>query len=116
MNAGTRLLEHKCWNTTAGTRMMEHECWNMTAGTRMLEHDCWNTNAGTQCWNTALHDEACVEEASKEPVQKIRDNAGMRKAKERMKERETTVGVEKSRKTFSLKLDWQLRQEEHSVA
>jgi hypothetical protein len=60
---------------------------------------------------------ACVEEASKEPVQKIRENAGMRKAEEkRMKERETTVGVEKSRKTFSLKLDWQLRQEEHSVA
>ena len=63
-----------------------------------------------------MHDVACVEEASKEPVQKIRENAGMRKAEERMKERETTVGVEKSRKTFSLKLDWQLRQEEHSVA
>jgi hypothetical protein len=81
----------------------------------MLEHRCWNTNEH-RCWNTALHDEACVEEASKEPVQKIRENAGMRKAEERMKERETTVGVEKSRKTFSLKLDWQLRQEEHSVA
>jgi hypothetical protein len=40
----------------------------------------------------------------------------MRKAEERMKERETAVGVEKSRKTFSLKLDWQLRQEERSVA
>jgi hypothetical protein len=38
------------------------------------------------------------------------------KSRKRMKERETTVGVEKSRKTFSLKLDWQLRQEEHSVA
>jgi hypothetical protein len=106
------MLEHDCWNTNAGTRMLEHDCWNTnaentTAGTRMLEHECWNT---------ALHDEACVEEASKEPVQKIRDNAGMRKAEERMKERETTVGVEKSRKTFSLKLDWQLRQEEHSVA
>jgi hypothetical protein len=73
----------------------------------MLEHECWNT---------ALHDVACVEEASKEPVQKIRENAGMRKAEERMKERETTVGIEKSRKTFSLKLDWQLRQEEQSVA
>jgi hypothetical protein len=32
---------------TAGTRMLEHDCWNTTAGTRMLEHDCWNTNAGT---------------------------------------------------------------------
>jgi hypothetical protein len=32
------------------------------------------------------------------------------------RKRETAVGVEKSRKTFSLKLDWQLRQEEHSVA
>jgi hypothetical protein len=112
MTAGTRMLEHDCWNMTAGTRLLEHECWNT---------NCWNTTAGTRmlehrCWNTALHDEACVEEASKEPVQKIRDNAGMRKAEERMKERETTVGVEKSRKTFSLKLDWQLRQEEHSVA
>jgi hypothetical protein len=100
------MLEHECWNTTAGTQMLKHDCWNTNAGTRMLEHN----------WNTTLHDEACVEEASKEPVQKIRDNAGMRKAEERMKERETTVGVEKSRKTFSLKLDWQLRQEEHNVA
>jgi hypothetical protein len=33
-----------------------------------------------------------------------------------VKERETAVGVEKSGRTFSLKLDWQLRQEEHSVA
>jgi hypothetical protein len=40
----------------------------------MMEHECWNT---------ALHDEACIEEASKEPVQKIRDNTGMRKAEER---------------------------------
>jgi hypothetical protein len=115
------MLEHRCWNTNdtdAGTRMLEHRCWNTNdtdAGTRMLEHRCWNTNEH-RCWNTALHDVACVEEASKEPVQKIRENAGMRKAEERMKERETTVGVEKSRKTFSLKLDWQLRQEEHSVA
>jgi hypothetical protein len=63
-----------------------------------------------------LHDVTCVEEACKEPVQKIRENAGMRKAEERMKERETAVGVEKSGRTFSLKLDWQLRKEEHSVA
>jgi hypothetical protein len=97
------MLEHECWNT---------ECWNTNAGTQMLEHEMLEH----RCWNTALHDVACVEEASKEPVQKIRENAGMRKAEERMKERETTVGVEKSRKTFSLKLDWQLRQEEHSVA
>jgi hypothetical protein len=48
-------------------------------------------------------------------VQKIRENAGMRKAEERMKERETAVGVEKSGRTFSLKLDWQLRQEEQSI-
>jgi hypothetical protein len=53
-----------------------------------------------------LHDVACVEEACKEPVQKIRENVGMRKAEERMKERETAVRVEKSRRTFSLKLDW----------
>jgi hypothetical protein len=33
---------------------------------------------------------ACVKEACKEAVQKIKENAGMRKA-----ERETTVGVEK---------------------
>jgi hypothetical protein len=38
---------------------------------------------------------ACVKEACKEAVQKIKENAGMRKAEERMKERETTVGVEK---------------------
>jgi hypothetical protein len=38
---------------------------------------------------------ACVEEACKEPVQKIRENVGTRKAEERMKERETVVGVEK---------------------
>jgi hypothetical protein len=42
-----------------------------------------------------LHDVACVEEACKESVQKIKENVGMRKAEERMKERETVVGVEK---------------------
>jgi hypothetical protein len=36
---------------------------------------------------------ACVEEACKELVQKIRENDGMRKVEERMKERETAVGV-----------------------
>jgi hypothetical protein len=36
---------------------------------------------------------ACVEEACKEPVQKIRENAGMRKAEERLN-KETVVGVE----------------------
>jgi hypothetical protein len=40
----------------------------------------------------------------------------MRKAEERMKDKETAVEVEKSGRTFSLKLDWQLRQEEHNVA
>jgi hypothetical protein len=30
--------------------------------------------------------------------------------------RETAVGVKKIRKTFSLKLDWQLRQRLHEVA
>jgi hypothetical protein len=24
-NAGTRMLEHECWNTNAGTQMLEHE-------------------------------------------------------------------------------------------
>jgi hypothetical protein len=38
---------------------------------------------------------ACVKEACKEAVQKIKENVGMRKAEERMKERETAVGVEK---------------------
>jgi hypothetical protein len=45
---------------------------------------------------------ACVEEACKEPVQKIRENAGMRKAEERMKERETAVGVEKSKENLCM--------------
>jgi len=35
-----------------------------------------------RCWNTALDDVARIEEASKEPVQKIRENAGIRKAEE----------------------------------
>jgi hypothetical protein len=47
----------------------------MNAGTRLLER---------RCWNTTLDDVACVEEASKEPVQKIRENAGMRKTEERI--------------------------------
>jgi hypothetical protein len=68
-----------------------------------------------RCWNTALHEVACVEEASKEPVQKIKDKAGMRKAEERIKEKETAVGVKKSRKTFSLKIDWKLIQRLHEV-
>jgi hypothetical protein len=60
---------------------------------------------------------ARIEEASKEPFQKIRENAGIRKAEERINEKkETTVGVKKSRKTFSLKIDWQLRQRLHEVA
>ena len=42
-----------------------------------------------------MHDVACLEEACKESVQKINENAGMQKAEERMKERETAVGVEK---------------------
>jgi hypothetical protein len=45
---------------------------------------------------------ACVEEACKEPVQKIRENAGMRKAEERMKERETAVGVEKRKENLCM--------------
>jgi hypothetical protein len=43
---------------------------------------------------------ACVEEACKELVQKIRENVGMRKEEERMKERETAVGVEKSKENL----------------
>jgi hypothetical protein len=62
------------------------------------------------------NDVACVEKARKEPVRKIRENAGMRTAEERMKERETAVGVEKSGRTFSLKIDWQLGQEEDNIA
>ena len=42
----------------------------------------------------SFHDVACVEEACKEPVQKNREKAGMRKAKRRMK-KENVVRVEK---------------------
>jgi hypothetical protein len=42
-----------------------------------------------------VQDVACVEEACKVPAQIIRENAGIRKAEERMKERETAIGVEK---------------------
>ena len=49
-----------------------------------------------------MHDVACVEEACKEIVQKIRENAGMRKAEERMKERETAVGVEKRKENLCM--------------
>ena len=40
-----------------------------------------------------MHDVACVEEACKESVQKIKENAGMRKA-------------EKERKKGKLQLEW----------
>jgi hypothetical protein len=40
--------------------------------------------------------------ACKEPVQKIRENAGMQKAEERMKERETVVGVEKRKENLCM--------------
>jgi hypothetical protein len=49
-----------------------------------------------------LHDVACVEEACKESVQKIKENAGMRKAEERMKERKTAVGVEKRKERLCM--------------
>jgi hypothetical protein len=42
---------------------------------------------------------ACVEEACKEPVQKNRESAGMRKAAERMKERELQLELQNTRKT-----------------
>ena len=42
-----------------------------------------------------LHEVACVKEACKEAGQKIKEKAGMRKAEERLKERETGVAVEK---------------------
>jgi hypothetical protein len=45
---------------------------------------------------------ACVEEACKEPVQKIMENAGMRKAEERMKERETAVEVKNSKENLCM--------------
>jgi len=38
---------------------------------------------------------ACIKEACKEAGQQIKEEAGMRKAKERLKERETSVAVEK---------------------
>jgi hypothetical protein len=44
----------------------------------------------------------CIEEACKELVQKIRKNAGMRKAEERMKERETGVGAEKRKENLCM--------------
>ena len=47
-----------------------------------------------------MHDVACIEEACKDPVQKIRENVGMRKEEERMKEMETAVGVEKSKENL----------------
>jgi hypothetical protein len=50
----------------------------MTVETRLLER---------RCWNTTLDDVARIEEASKEPVQKIRENAGIRKAEERINEK-----------------------------
>ena len=50
-DAGTRLLEHECWNTTAGTWMLKHDCWNMNAGTRLLNHRCWNVDAETRMLN-----------------------------------------------------------------
>jgi hypothetical protein len=46
---------------------------------------------------------ACVEEACKEPVQKNRENDGMQKAEERMKERETAVGVEKRKENLCMR-------------
>jgi hypothetical protein len=48
---------------------------------------------------------ACVKEACKEAVQKIKENVGMRKAEERMKERKTTVGVEKRMENLCM---WQI--------
>ena len=49
-----------------------------------------------------MHDVACVEEACKESVQKIKEDAGMRKAEERMKERKTAVGVEKHKENLCM--------------
>jgi hypothetical protein len=43
-----------------------------------------------------LHDVTCVEGACKESVQKIRENAGMRKAEERMKERKLQLKLRKA--------------------
>ena len=42
-------------------------------------------------------------EACKEPVQKIRENAGMRKAEERMKERETVVEVRERERALNVR-------------
>ena len=43
-----------------------------------------------------MHDVACVEEACKEPVQKIRKNAGMRKAEERMEKGKLQLELRKA--------------------
>jgi hypothetical protein len=43
---------------------------------------------------------ACVKEACKEAVQKIKEKGGIRKAEERLKEKETGVGVEKHMKNL----------------
>jgi hypothetical protein len=48
---------------------------------------------------------ACVKEACKEEVQKIKENGGIRKAEERLKERETGVGVEKRMENLCM---WQI--------
>jgi hypothetical protein len=45
---------------------------------------------------------ACVKEACKEAGQKIKEKAGMRKAEERLKERETGVAVEKRMENFCM--------------
>jgi hypothetical protein len=45
---------------------------------------------------------ACVKEACEEAGQKIKEKAGMRKAEERLKERETGVAVEKRMKDLCM--------------
>jgi hypothetical protein len=45
---------------------------------------------------------ACVKEACKEAVQKIKEKGGIRKAEERLKKKETGVGVEKRMKNLCM--------------
>ena len=58
---------------------------------------------------TALHEVACVKEACKETGQKIKEKAGMRKAEERLKERETGVAVEKRMENFCMQRIYKMR-------
>jgi hypothetical protein len=52
---------------------------------------------------------ACVKEACKEAGQQIKEEAGMRKAEERLKERETRVAVEKRMENLCMQRIYKMR-------